>query len=203
MQGLICKSCNNIGHPSARSKECPNHNYTLTELIERNLGAKYQRYTVSLPLKSFASTVDEDVYNRALEKIKSLSTFLRKVVFKAQLFINFYILRRPNNLTNEFFQQNFWYSICRVVNENLSIAQLQSKYPQILFLADTWTELHGIEGIDLSVKKDGLTNYGQVLSTACESIATCYNNYYIENFQDIIAKYFIYMVRTAFPVSEN
>ncbi|KAI7903949.1 uncharacterized protein BX663DRAFT_432711, partial [Cokeromyces recurvatus] len=52
-----------------------------------------------------------------------------------------------------------------------------------------------IEGVDLIVKRNGLTNYGQVFSSACEALATCYNNYYIEYFQTFIANYFIYMVR--------
>ncbi|KAI8073508.1 uncharacterized protein B0P05DRAFT_580265 [Gilbertella persicaria] len=41
-------------------------------------------------------------------------------------------------------------------------------------------------------------NYGQVLSTACETIATCYNNYYIENSENIISNYLIYKMRTSF-----
>lgn len=202
-QVSICTSCNNTGHSSSRSKECPNHNFTLQELLERNFGSRYQRYTVSLPLKSFVRTADEDAYNEVLEKIKNLSTFLREVVFKAQFFINFYILKHPNNLTNDFFQQNFWYSICRVVNKRFSIQQLQSKYSHILFLEETWTELSGIEDVDLMVEQDNLKNYGQVLSAACQTMATCYNNYYIEGFQNIVANYFIYMVRDTFWVSEK
>ncbi|KAI7902028.1 uncharacterized protein BX663DRAFT_531442 [Cokeromyces recurvatus] len=97
------------------------------------------------------------------------------------------------------FEQNFRYSTCRVVNANMSLKQLSSKYPQILFISDTWIELVGIEGVDLIVKRNGLTNYGQVLSSACETLVTCYNNYYIENFQTFIANYFIYMVRAKFP----
>ncbi|KAI7908316.1 uncharacterized protein BX663DRAFT_557456 [Cokeromyces recurvatus] len=41
-----------------------------------------------------------------------------------------------------------------------------------------------------------LKNYGQSLSTACETVATTYNNYYVENFENIISNYFIYTLRT-------
>ncbi|KAI7899840.1 uncharacterized protein BX663DRAFT_175972 [Cokeromyces recurvatus] len=61
-QNLTCKSCKNMGHSSARTKECPNHNFTLKELLNRNLGFNYQRYTVSLPLKSFVSAANQNVY---------------------------------------------------------------------------------------------------------------------------------------------
>ncbi|KAI7905470.1 uncharacterized protein BX663DRAFT_499815 [Cokeromyces recurvatus] len=66
----------------------------------------------------------------------------------------------------------------------MSIEQLSSKYPQIPFISDTWIELAGIEGVDLIVKRNDLTNYGQMLS---------------KNFQTFIANYFIYMVRAKFP----
>jgi hypothetical protein len=50
---LVCKSCNTSGHSSTRSKLCPNHNITLQKLIQRDIGDKHERYTISLPLKSF------------------------------------------------------------------------------------------------------------------------------------------------------
>lgn len=69
------------------------------------------------------------------------------------------------------------------------------------FLAAMWNELNSFEGVNLTVARDGITNYGQVISSVCETIATSYNNYYIENFHNIIANYFIYMIIDAFPVS--
>lgn len=68
-------------------------------------------------------------------------------------------------------------------------------------LADTWNELSNMEGVNLTVARDGISNYGQVIATTCETIATSCNNYYVENFQNIAANYFIYMISTAFPVS--
>ncbi|KAG2200602.1 hypothetical protein INT47_007346 [Mucor saturninus] len=198
---LICKSCDTSGHSSARSKLCPNHNYTLQKLIEKDIGAKYQRYTISLPLKGFLNETDDDDdrLQKAVNKIQDLSSFLRLVLFKAQIFVNDYILQYPNNLSNEFFQQNFWYSLCRVVCKQLSIKDFQLKYATIHYLEDAWMELNNLEGVNLNVEKDGLKNYGQVLATACETTGTCYNNYYIENFQNIICNYFNYMICKEFP----
>lgn len=122
-------------------------------------------------------------------------------MFKAKIFINYYILKYPENLVNDFFQKNFWYSLCRVVCKQLSVQEFQAKYTHIQHLEDLWTELNGYQNVDLIVEKEGLTNYGQVLSSACETTATCYNNYYIENFENIICNYYIYMIRREFLVS--
>lgn len=55
-------------------------------------------------------------------------------------------------------------------------------------VADTWNELSNMEGVNLTVARGGISNYGQVISTPCETIATSYTNYYVENFT---ANYFI------------
>lgn len=173
-------------------------------MIQRDIGNQYERYTVSLPLKAFLNeTEDNKQLDKAVDKIKELSSFLRKVMFKAQLFINYYILKYPMNLSNDFFQQNFWYSLCRVVCEQLSVHEFQRKYPHIYYLEGIWTELNNLQGVCLNVAKDGITNYGQILSSACESTSTCYNNYYIENFENIICNYFIYIICNKFPVSDK
>ncbi|KAG2209788.1 hypothetical protein INT47_001936 [Mucor saturninus] len=169
---ISCKSCGESGHSSAR---------------------------MSIPLRSFFPTSDDDAFNNTLNKIKSLSMFLRNVIYRAQLFINYYILKYPADLPNEFFQQNFWYSLCRLINENMSIESFKQKYiSHIPHLEEIWTELSGLEGVSMLVKKEGLTNYGQVLASACENVATCYNNFYTENFENIVSNYFIYMIRAEF-----
>ncbi|KAG1639716.1 hypothetical protein G6F44_007556 [Rhizopus delemar] len=196
---VLCKSCGESGHSSARSKQCKNHNYTIQEVIEKKIGLNYQRYTISVPLRSFLP-IPDDAFNNTLRKIKSLSMFLRNVMYRAQLFINHYILKYPDGLPNEFFQQNFWYSLCRLINENISIDVFKQKYSShIPYLEEVWNELSGLEGVSMVVNKEGLTNYGQDLSTACESVATCYNNFYIENFGNVVNSYCIYMIRKEFP----
>ncbi|PHZ12243.1 uncharacterized protein RHIMIDRAFT_238058 [Rhizopus microsporus ATCC 52813] len=69
-------------------------------------------------------------------------------------------------------------------------------------LADTWNELSNMEGVNLTVARNGISNYGQVISTTCETIATSYNNYYVESFQNTTANYFIYTISTTFPVAK-
>ncbi|KAG2205543.1 hypothetical protein INT47_005918 [Mucor saturninus] len=88
---LICKSCDTSGHSSARSELFPNHNYTLQELIEKDIGAKNQRYTISLPLKGFLNKADDDIlftgyypqhwYRLHLKKI----SLVWRIVFSAKI----------------------------------------------------------------------------------------------------------------------
>ncbi|KAL0087461.1 hypothetical protein J3Q64DRAFT_1638717, partial [Phycomyces blakesleeanus] len=52
--------------------------------------------------------------------------------------------------------------------------------------------------VNLTVNLNGLKNYGAVVSSACKTIAITYNNYYVENFENIIANYFMYIKRTNF-----
>lgn len=200
-QITVCSSCKNSGHTSARSKDCPNHDPTLNELIQTKLGNNHQRYTVSLPLKSFFKKENESSFENSLLKIKALSSFLRDVTFKAQVFVNYYILKHSKDLSNDIFKQKFWYSVCRVVYKKLSVENFQKQYSKMPSLADTWNELNNREGVKLTVAMDGISNYGQVISTACETISTSYNSYYIEHFQNITANYFIYVISNAFPVS--
>ncbi|KAI7899455.1 uncharacterized protein BX663DRAFT_441175 [Cokeromyces recurvatus] len=81
----------------------------------------------------------------------------------------------------------------------MNISEFTQKYsPQIPFFEETWTELNNIEGVSLRIEVEGLKNYGQVLFTACETVSTCYNNYYMENFENIVSNYFIYMLHGAF-----
>ncbi|GAA5812996.1 hypothetical protein MFLAVUS_006462 [Mucor flavus] len=108
----------------------------------------------------------------SLLKIKALSSFLRDVTFKAQVFVNYYILKHSKDLSNDIFKQNFWYSVCRVVYKKLSVEDFQKQYSKMPSLADTWNELNNREGVNLTVAIDGISNYGQVISTACETIST-------------------------------
>ncbi|CEG75968.1 hypothetical protein RMATCC62417_10931 [Rhizopus microsporus] len=52
-----------------------------------------------------------------------------------------------------------------------------------------------MNGVNLHVALNGITNYDEVVPSACETIATCCNNYYVENFENILAKCFIYIIR--------
>ncbi|CAO3670008.1 unnamed protein product [Rhizopus stolonifer] len=115
----LCKSCGAPGHTSKRSPVCPNHDLPLLQLLNRDFDA-YQRYALSIPLDSFIT--NNNNIQSAREKIILQSAFLREVVCKAQLFINYYILRGVLDFSVGFFDQNFWYRVCR----DLSITAIKN-----------------------------------------------------------------------------
>ncbi|GAA5813969.1 hypothetical protein MFLAVUS_007459 [Mucor flavus] len=63
---------------------------------------------------------------------------------------------------------------------------------------NSFVELSATMNGSLFVPENGLKNYGQSLSAACETVATTYNNYYTEKFENIICNYFIYALRTKY-----
>ena len=194
----ICSSCKQGGHSSARSSDCPDHDFNINELLLRDL-QNYTKYTVSLTMESFKH--NNDSLDLCRNKIILLSSFLRQVVFKAQTYINCFILNKSNALSDDLFDQEFWYSVCRLIFGKLTIEQLQNQYPDLRNLSESYRALTVEHEINLSVPSNDLKNYGQIVSSACITIATTYNNYHVENFEHYITNCFICCIIRNFSVS--
>jgi hypothetical protein len=101
----------------------------------------YNRYTVSLALKSFLryenqnQQSNDEKLEQYQDRIITLSSFLREVLYMAQVFENFYLLNGANNvdenLSNDIFDHNFWYRVCRVIYQNITIGDLQRMYEKL------------------------------------------------------------------------
>ncbi|CAO3673669.1 unnamed protein product [Rhizopus microsporus] len=92
-QVQICKSCGQTGHRSARSKEC-SYKATLDEAMKNELGGNYERFA-------------RKVY---------LDAVIRNVLFRAQLFVNAYIVNNKDSTDSVVItQQNFWYAISQLI----------------------------------------------------------------------------------------
>ncbi|EPB83721.1 hypothetical protein HMPREF1544_09515 [Mucor circinelloides 1006PhL] len=203
-----CSSCQEEGHSSARSSQCKNYNPKLSERLQIRLGS-HQRYTLSVPFETLCN--DNPNKANALKKVKDISSFVREVLFKAQLFVNHFILQHPTKLTNDFFEQNFWYTISRVIRGSSDTVKstLQAykdtkkgrpagQNLDVDQLASSFVNLSATTNGSLFVSENGLKNYGQSLLTACETVATTYNNYYIEKFENIISLQY-----TCFEICNN
>lgn len=101
----MCKSCGQSGHNSARFYDCPNHEFTLVKLLKRHFPNSRQWYTKSLPLNYFIISNDgnSNKLTQYQDRIVVLFSFLRQVIYKAQILVNHYILNNPSNLPNEMF----------------------------------------------------------------------------------------------------
>ncbi|KAI8984400.1 hypothetical protein BDF20DRAFT_911502 [Mycotypha africana] len=119
---------------------------------------------------------------------------------KAQFIVNHYILTYHKHVTNALFEQNFWYTVCRVVYGSARIEDVEARYPEMTGFAEAYYTLliHHHE-VNLSVYCGYLAYYGQIVSSASITLATTYENYYVENFEDTVAKYFIYYLRLHYP----
>jgi hypothetical protein len=91
-------------------------------------------------------------------KIILLSSFLRQVVFKAQTYINHFILNNSNALSDDLFDQDFWYSVCRLIYGKLTIEQLQNQYTDLRNLSESYQALTVEHEINLTVPSNDLKN---------------------------------------------
>ncbi|PHZ12662.1 uncharacterized protein RHIMIDRAFT_251598 [Rhizopus microsporus ATCC 52813] len=101
----ICKSCGQMGHKSARPKECSNYKEALDKALKMNLG------TIMSALHA------RPEYKESFtEKIIILSAFIRNVFFRAQLFVNVYIVNNKDSIDLAVItQQSFWYAISQLI----------------------------------------------------------------------------------------
>ncbi|ORE14247.1 hypothetical protein BCV71DRAFT_276345, partial [Rhizopus microsporus] len=113
VQVQICKSCSQTGHKSARSKECSNYKATLDEALKNELGDNYERFTRKVYLKAVIRPEYKESFT---EKIIKLSVFIRNILFRAQLFVNAYIVNNKDSIDSVVIsQQNFWYAISQLI----------------------------------------------------------------------------------------
>lgn len=125
-------------------------------------------------------------------------------MYKAQIFINYYILDHSNNvehISKHVFNNLFWYRICRLLYGNINIHQLQNYYPSLPNLEIVFNRLQSLDNVNILVEKGDMIGYGQIVASACESVVTTYNNFYVENYENYIGNFFLYKLKVKYPVS--
>ncbi|KAF7721558.1 hypothetical protein EC973_004497 [Apophysomyces ossiformis] len=169
----------------------------LQEAVNEELGKDHERYTRKLPLDS----VIRPQYRGELKrKLTNLCGFLREVVFRAQIFVNGYIISSAGQeITAYVYTQSFWYSVCQVIldkkvsNKNSNMpsdllgywAQFRATYPSVIF------------------SSQGFSGYSDALSAACKTLATCYTNNIVETFENRVVQYSIRKLKAAVPELPN
>ncbi|GAA5806707.1 hypothetical protein MFLAVUS_000055 [Mucor flavus] len=79
--------------------------------------------------------------------------------------------------------------VCRLIYGNINIEELQNFYTKLPGIQAAYNRLQALDNVNLSVEKQGLIGYGQIVSSACDTIATVYNNFYVENYETLKQEY--------------
>ncbi|ORE09939.1 hypothetical protein BCV72DRAFT_317497, partial [Rhizopus microsporus var. microsporus] len=108
-----CKMCHGNGHKSARSPRCKYHISSKQVVFNKNLDQEYQPFTRKLPMDI---CVANQYVNTLKPIIASACRNVRNIVFRTQIFVNYYITLRSqqefnNDIPHCIFRQQFWYSV--------------------------------------------------------------------------------------------
>jgi hypothetical protein len=138
-----------------------------------------------------------------INKVKDISPFIREIIYKAQLFINYYVLHKCiDDIPNLIFTQNFWYSVCKVIFGSISQEVLQQHYPTVSDLRDTFSQYLNQHPTCLKLLGQ-TTNYSDTLSERCKIAAITYNNYYVETYTQKIINYCRFKLKEHSPHLSN
>ncbi|KAI9004296.1 hypothetical protein CLU79DRAFT_825176, partial [Phycomyces nitens] len=111
-EATVCKKCKQQGHSSARSPLCGHHILSKEQVLHNNLGDNYKAFTRKLPFNNCVV----NTYKASLKSsIVTACTHLRHLIFRAQIFVNHYIIKSPDlTVPKGVFKQQFWYTIIQM-----------------------------------------------------------------------------------------
>jgi hypothetical protein len=157
----------------------------------------FERYCRKVYLASVLRNEYRDIFT---ERVNVLVEFVRNVLFRAQLFVNNYLINHYDStvVPTFIYQQNLWHSVCQLImnahitNESylsnavvLGFSIFEQYYPSIIH----------------SVKERHLREYSGCISDACRTLATMYLNRMTENFQSRVFYFLQQKIRAIYPVS--
>ena len=191
-----CTNCKGIGHKSSRSPDCPRHIPSKLEVMNQNLGTGFQSFTRKLP---FDACVKERYRSVLKNRILSASEDVRQLLFRAQIFVNYYIILHSNeNMPGCIYRQPFWYSICQLVN-NKRVTNSNVIPPGML---DDWNNFR-IQHPTILYKVNLASGNSQCLSKACLQVSITYLNAIVETFEQRVMSYLYYLIQNICMVSTN
>ena len=190
-QQSVCSSCHQVGHNTARSRDCQNYKPTKSEELEHLMGGKPISFTRKIKLQTILRPEYQSVI---LEKVKRVCNHIRNIVIRAQLFVNYYIITHSENVVDKkVFSQNFWYCITQLV--------LKKKPTNIKVLpGDLKACWESFSARYSSIKYDmaPVSGYSHCLSAACVELATTYTNAIVECFESRVKSYMTFKISKLF-----
>ncbi|KAI8053639.1 hypothetical protein BDF21DRAFT_350039 [Thamnidium elegans] len=167
----------------------------MIQKLNRIFDGIFEYYTVSIPFNTVARPKFK---TRFLTKVQEILPFIREIIVKTQLFVNYYIMVNCHQtIPNDIFTPKFWYRLCLVIGCRLAPTASQERYRSVPSLVDTYNDFLSL--FPTSIKPIGtVRDYSQCLSAACITISSTYNNYYVETYKGKLQKYLIYKLSVEF-----
>jgi hypothetical protein len=170
-------------------------------MLNEKLGTNRETFTRK---SSFEVSIRPEYRQALLEKIYLLSYYSRAIIVKTQLFVNFYVIHHEGPIPAYCFTQNFFYSVMQLI-QGRTMTSNTDKCPNDLI--QTWhyykDYLYEILEVDGQEIANNNLRTSDVLTEACVTLSTVYQNHIVENFNGRIYEVFKYKIQTAFPVIDN
>lgn len=186
----LCKSCKVMGHSSARSPLCQNYKAPKEDQVRAIIG-EFTSVTRKIKLE----TILQQEYKSSLtETIRNVSSQVRQILFRCQLFVNHYIIEKGSfAISDKVFEQNFWYS-CHQLVIGKEVSNKKSIPDDLI---DYWKEFDSKYNITYN---DSLEKgYSQCLSPACVEVSTAYKNHVVEMFEQRLIKFLTRKITSVLP----
>lgn len=173
---------------------------TKQETFLKNLGQGYQAFTRKLPL----TTCVKAHHVRSLQsKIVTASRDVRSIIYRAQIFTNYYIMllsEQPynNDTPHSIFRQQFWYSVCQLVNSR-RVTTSTNLPPNMITVWNVFKSSYNSIVYDQTLS----SGTSQCLSEACTELATNYQNNIVEHFESRLTYFLYYRLQNIFMVSNE
>lgn len=194
---VTCGKCGQEGHKSSRSPFCLYHIRSKKETFLMNLGPGYKAYTRKLPLDQCVKSEYKTILK---PRIVSACVYVRNVVLRTQLFVNFYIIslaKAGSPIPQTVYEQNFWYSIMQLVR-NQRVTNSKSLIHGLLDYWNSFRQRHRA----IIYQEKMPSGVSHCMTEACQQLQTVYNNHIVEQFESRICKYIFYKTQNVFIVSK-
>ncbi|KAI7907893.1 uncharacterized protein BX663DRAFT_14086 [Cokeromyces recurvatus] len=184
-----CTNCGQVGHKSTRSRECPSHELSKSEVFTKNLEFPYKPFNRKIP---FDCVINNDYKDILKNKIITTSKDIRNIVFRSMLLTNSYCLSQGSeSVPHVIFKQQYWYSICQLVNDKKITNNANIPVNFVAF----WDSFRVTHPNAIYIKKKIQNGASQCLAEACTELATCYTNHIVEMFETRLLRYFRYILQ--------
>lgn len=97
----------------------------MKQRIIRIFNDQFEYFTFFIPLNSVVKPKFKDTL---IKQVQAVSPFIREVILKVQMFLNYYILSKcTSSIPNVLLTQNFLYGMCSIIFAKTQIQDLQER----------------------------------------------------------------------------